>query len=62
MKEIALLIERDGTLYPIEIKKHSDTTTKDISDIKIGSSGVFGTYEKLTPLYESDKIILVSYI
>ena len=71
MKEIDLLIERDGILYPIEIKKHSDTTTKDISafnvldkisDIKRGSGGVICTYENLTPLREVDKIIPVSYI
>ena len=34
-KEIDLLIERDGTLYPIEIKKHSDPAAKDISAFKV---------------------------
>ena len=29
MKEIDLIIERNGTLYPIEIKKHADPTIKD---------------------------------
>ena len=71
MKEIDLLIERDGTLYPIEIKKHSDPTTKDIfafnvldkiSDIKRGNGGVICTYENFATLHEVDKIIPVTYI
>lgn len=71
MKEIDLLIERDRTLYPIEIKKHSDPTVKDISafkvldkisDVKRGSGGIICTYDNLTPLRETDRIIPVTYI
>ena len=71
MKETDLLIERDGTLYPIEIKKHSDPMAKDISAFKVldkftkvrrGSGGVICTYENLTQLREVDKIIPVTYI
>ena len=71
MKEIDLLIERDGTLYPIEIKKHSDPTPKDIlafnvldkiSDIERGTGGVICTYENLTPVRETDKIIPITYV
>ena len=35
MKEIDLLIEWDGILYLIDIKKHSDTATKDISAFNV---------------------------
>lgn len=71
MNEIDLLIERDGILYPIEIKKHSDPSVKDISafrvidnisGVKRGSGGIICTYEKLMPIQGSDKIIPVTYI
>jgi hypothetical protein len=71
MKEIDLLIEQDGTLYPIEIKKHSDPTIKDIvnfkvlekiSDRNLGTGGVICTYETLTALNEDNKIIPVGYL
>lgn len=71
MREIDLLIERDGVLYPIEIKKHSDPTAKDISAFKVldkltevrrGSGGIICTYDKLTPIRESDKVIPVTYL
>lgn len=70
-KEIDLLIEQDETFYPIEIKKHSDPTAKDISAFKVldkftevrrGSGGVICTYEQITPLREVDKIIPVTYL
>ena len=71
MKEIDLLIERDGTLYPIEIKKYSDPAAKDISafmvldkilGVKRGSGGIICTYDNLMPLREFDKIIPIMYI
>ena len=70
-KEIDLLIEQDGTLYPIEIKKHSDPMAKDISAFKVldkfsevrrENGGVICTYENLMPLHGVDKIIPVTYI
>lgn len=71
MNEIDLLIEDAGTIYPIEIKKHSDPTKKDvevfkvldkISGIKRGHGGVICLYDKLLSLQETDKIIPINYV
>ena len=71
MKEIDLLIEQDGTLYPIEIKKHSDPTVKDIANFKVlekisdknlGTGGVICTYDTLTSISEDNKIIPIEYL
>ena len=71
MKEIDLLIESDGTLYPIEVKKYSDPTTKDISAFKVldklsgvkrGNGGIICTYENFTPVDEDNNIIPLAYI
>jgi hypothetical protein len=70
--EVDLLIYRDGTLYPVEIKKTSSPNVKDIKhfkslatvypDTKIGQGGVICSYEKVLPLGENNKIIPISYI
>ena len=71
MKEIDLLIEEGGTLYPIEVKKHADPQKKDISAFqkldhipgkKRGTGGVVCLYDKLISLSETDKVIPVSYL
>ena len=71
MKEIDLLIEAGGTLYPLEIKKHADPDKKDISafnildklpDIKRGPGGVICTYDRLITLKGKDRAIPVSYL
>ena len=71
MKEIDLLIEQDGTLYPIEIKKHSDPTTKDIVNFKVlekisdkncGTGGIICTYDTLTAINMDNKIIPIKYL
>ena len=71
MKEIDLIIEDSGTLYPIEIKKHSDPSLKDIkvfsildkiTNIKRGNGGVVCLYDKIIPLSEKDKVIPISYL
>lgn len=71
MNEIDLLIEENGTLYPLEIKKHADPQKKDISafvhidkipKIKRGSGGVICPYENLITLKENDRVIPVTYI
>lgn len=71
MNEIDLLIENDGTLYPIEIKKHADPTKKDISQFRLidkipsinrGAGGVICLYDNLLTLKDKDKIIPVKYI
>lgn len=70
-KEIDLLIEDNGTLYPIEIKKHSDPKVADIKTFDIldnipgmkrGNGGVVCTYENLLTLKGTDKVIPIGYI
>ncbi len=69
--EIDLLIEEGNTLYPLEIKKHSDPTVKDIAnfkvldkmkDIKRGPGGVICTYDRLVTLKGEDKVIPIQYL
>ena len=69
--EIDLLIEQEGTLYPIEIKKHSDPSKADIksftildkiSGIKRGEGGVICTYDNLINLKGNDKAIPIEYL
>lgn len=71
MNEIDLLIESNGTLYPIEIKKHADPRKKDVDafslldkipGIKRGSGGVICLYDKLITLRGEDKVIPVNYL
>ena len=66
MNEIDLLIEKNGTLYPIEIKKHADPQKKDmnafslldkIPGIKRGPGGVVCLYDRLIILRGEDMII-----
>lgn len=69
--EIDLIIFQDGTLYPLEIKKHADPKREDISTFKMiesivgakrGTGGVICMYDKLLPLTQNDMIIPVSYL
>lgn len=71
MREIDLLIEDGGTLYPLEIKKHADPSKKDIDafsvldkipDVKRGPGGVICLYDKLITLQGDDKIIPINYL
>ena len=71
MNEIDLLIEQDGTLYPLEMKKHADPQKKDIAafglldkipDIKRGSGGVICLYDNLITLKDDDRVIPVQYL
>ncbi len=71
MNEIDLLIEDNGTLYPLEIKKHADPSRKDIAafrildgipSVKRGPGGVICLYDKLITLKDNDKVIPVSYL
>lgn len=71
MKEIDLLILQDGTLYPIEIKKHADPNKNDISvfrildkipSIKRGQGGVICMYDNLITLKGEDKVIPIKYL
>jgi hypothetical protein len=70
--EVDLLIVKDGTIYPIEIKKTASPNVKDIKHFKnledaypnmtIGQGGVICSYDKVLPLGENNRIIPVSYI
>ncbi len=71
MNEIDLIIEENGTLYPLEMKKHADPTKKDINafalldkipNIQRGQGGVICLYDRLITLKGEDKIIPVSYL
>ena len=71
MNEIDLLIEENGTLYPLEIKKHADPQKKDmdafalldkIPGIRRGSGGVIGLYDKLITLSGNDRVIPIQYL
>ena len=71
MNEIDLLIEENGTLYPLEMKKHADPAKKDadafnlldkIPGIKRGPGGVICLYDKLITLRGDDKVIPVKYL
>ena len=71
MNEIDLLIEENGFLYPIEMKKHSDPRKKDIEafdlldkipGIKRGSGGVVCLYDNLVTLRGNDKVIPINYL
>lgn len=69
--EIDLLIKRNGTLYPIEIKKHVNCDSRDIAtfkqldkipEMKRGEGGVICMAEDVFPITGSDKAIGVRYI
>ena len=71
MREIDLLIEDSGTLYPLEMKKHADPSKKDIDafdildripGVKRGSGGVVCLYDKLITLQGEDKVIPINYL
>lgn len=71
MNEIDLLIENNGSLYPLEIKKHADPSKKDIDafaalnkipNMERGSGGVICLYDKLVTLKGNDKVIPIQYL
>jgi predicted AAA+ superfamily ATPase len=69
--EIDLLFEENGTLFPIEIKKKSTITVKDIHsfnvllsnrNVKIGPGGVICTIDKLSHIKDDFLAIPISYL
>lgn len=71
MSEIDLLIENNGTLYPIEIKKHADPQKSDakafklidsIPNVKKGQGGIVCLYDNLVTLTEGVKVIPIKYL
>jgi predicted AAA+ superfamily ATPase len=69
-KEIDLLIERNGLLYPIEIKRSASPKIDDIKHFDVlsrlgkpsGKGAVICLYDKFLPLNHQTNIIPVSYI
>ncbi|HHV58729.1 MAG TPA: ATP-binding protein [Clostridiaceae bacterium] len=71
MNEIDLLIENNGVLHPLEIKKHADPQKKDIevfsqldkiSSAKRGPGGVICLYDNLVTLKDNERVIPVNYL
>lgn len=71
MKEIDLLIEKNGTLYPIEIKKHADPSLADIknfqvlnkfNNIKIGEGAVLSFLDNPKYLNDNVRNVPISYL
>jgi hypothetical protein len=71
MNEIDLLIEDNGILYPLEMKKHADPQKKDIAtfnqldkipSVKRGPGGVICLYDNLITLKGNDRVIPVKYL
>lgn len=70
-REIDLLIEENGLLYPLEIKKHADVSVKDLKNFDVldkipgiqrGAGGVICLYDKLVTLKGQDQVIPVAYL
>lgn len=69
--EIDLLIHENGTLYPLEMKKHADPDKGDIASfdlldkipgIKRGPGGVVCLYDNLITLKGDDMVIPIKYL
>lgn len=69
--EIDLLVESDGKLYPIEIKRHSTPSKNDIlafskltesRNIVRGEVGIICSYENLVQISDNVKAIPISYL
>jgi len=69
-KEIDVLIEQDGKLYPIEIKKSATPTTKDIKNFSVldsiskprGQGAVICFSNNYLPLTEDVTVVPISYL
>lgn len=71
MKEIDLIIEKNMTLYPIEIKKHADPSKDDIkhfsvlkkfTNVKIDKGAVISFYDKIINITDNIINIPVTFI
>jgi uncharacterized protein len=71
MREIDIVIEDSGILYPVEIKKHADPTLRDIKNFDVldkcagyqrGEGAVVCLYDKLMHLTENVWIVPIEYI
>jgi len=70
-REIDLVIEANGFLHPLEIKKSADPDKKDIAAFSVlddipmskrGPGGLICMYDHLASLGKTDKVIPVSYL
>ena len=68
-KEIDIIIEENGILYPLEIKKHADPGIHDFDNLKMadrfgvrGPGGVICMYDRLLTMRDQDKVIPVNYL
>jgi predicted AAA+ superfamily ATPase len=69
-REIDLLIERDGTFYPIEIKRTASPKEEDVRHFKLleklrlktGMGAIICLYENLLPLNREVTIVPIGYI
>ena len=69
-KEIDILIDRDGMLYPLEIKKTASPKKDDVRHFKvlerlgkpIGQGGIICLYDKLVPIDENVLIVPVGSV
>ena len=71
MVEIDLVIMKDRTLYPVEIKKYTNFNVSDmksfsalnkIKDVKVGKAGIICMNSELTKLKNGNYIIPVNYL
>ena len=71
MNEIDLVIEENGTLYPLEMKKHADPQKKDMDAFDLldktpsterGPGGVICLYDRLITLKGNDRVIPINYL
>ena len=71
MQEIDLIIEKDATLYPIEIKKYTNFEVRDmksfnvlskLKDIKVGSGAIICMHKELLKLKDGNYIIPINYL
>jgi predicted AAA+ superfamily ATPase len=69
--EIDLLLFRDQTLHPLEIKKHADPRAGDVKAFAMldkipgvtrGAGGVICLYDRLLPLTVEDMVIPLAYV
>lgn len=69
--EIDLLLARDQTLYPLEIKKHADPKLGDVKAFAVldkipgitrGPGGLICLYDRPVPLKGKDMVIPLSYV
>lgn len=68
-KEIDLIIEQNGKLYPIEIKKSANPTKEMIANFKVlekvkevGEGAIICMYDRIVDLDEKNKVIPYKYI